>query len=79
MNVLCDIGLTQVEDATLAKPWWEEKIEEWLERAGCCDGVQVVGASDNGHLQGPRREKLARGPKPIRPLEREIKCPHSTL
>ena len=56
-----EVSLDLPEDAILAKPWWQEKIKEWLERAGCGDDA-VDGACDDGHSQGPSRKK-ARGPK----------------
>ena len=56
-----EVSLDLPEDAILAKPWWQEKIEEWLERAGCGDDA-VDGAGDDGHSQGPSRKKAC-GPK----------------
>eukprot|EP00731_Ephydatia_muelleri_P034234 Em0051g26a len=56
-----EVSLDLPEDAILAKPWWQEKIEEWLQRAGCGDDA-VDGACDDGHSQGLSRKK-ARGPK----------------
>ena len=52
-----EVSLDLPEDAIqIAKPWWQEKIEEWLERAGCGDDA-VDGAGDDCHSQGTRRKK----------------------